>query len=88
MSILRLIHAPSLVWVILRQHRHLAQQEATAVAMSIFSGIFNLGIGCGTLLGGAVCTYSSISRIGFAGGLVAVGAFFYCTRRLLKRLNP
>ena len=64
------------------------QQEATAVAMSIFSGIFNLGIGCGTLLGGAVCTYSSISRIGFAGGLVAVGAFFYCTRRLLKRLNP
>lgn len=64
------------------------QQEATAVAMSIFSGIFNLGIGSGTLLGGAVCTYSSISHIGFAGGLLAVGAFFYCTRQLLKRLTP
>lgn len=66
--------------------RH-TRQEATAVAMSIFSGIFNLGIGCGTLFGGAVCTYSAISRIGFAGGLIAVGAFFYCTHRLLKQLT-
>lgn len=30
--------------------------EATAVSMSIFSGIFNLGIACGTYIGGQVCT--------------------------------
>ena len=30
-------------------------EEASAVAMSLFSGIFNLGIGCGTWLGGTVC---------------------------------
>lgn len=47
-------------------------QEATAVGMSIFSGIFNLGIGCGTLAGGAVCTYAGVSYVGFAGGLIAL----------------
>lgn len=66
--------------------RH-TRQEATAVAMSIFSGIFNLGIGCGTLLGGAVCAYASISWIGFAGGVPALLATLYCTRRLLKLLK-
>lgn len=67
-------------------------QEATSVSMSIFSGIFNLGIGCGTLIGGTVCTYASISEIGYAGGLLALLAFVYWQKRLLplfkrKKLN-
>lgn len=34
--------------------------EATSVSMSIFSGIFNWGIACGTYIGGQVCTHFSI----------------------------
>ncbi len=67
--------------------RH-TRQEATAVAMSIFSGIFNLGIGVGTLFGGAVCTYAGISCVGFAGGALSVAAFFLCAREPLKRPAP
>ncbi len=65
-------------------------QEGTAVAMSIYSGIFNLGIGCGTLVGGMVCTYSSIANIGFAGGVIgAIGAAggILILLRLLKKKN-
>ena len=42
----------------------------TTVAMSIFSGIFNFGIGTGALAGGLVCTHLSISLIGIAGGVI------------------
>ena len=46
--------------------------DATPVAMSISSGIFNLGIATGTLIGGGVCTHLSIAYIGFAGAAIAV----------------
>lgn len=59
--------------------------DATAVSMSIFSGIFNLGIGCGTLLGGTVCTYGSLSGVGLAGGLLAFAAWLYWRAWLSKR---
>ena len=49
-------------------------EEASAVAMSLFSGIFNLGIGCGTWLGGTVCNQLSIANIGYAGGIIGVGS--------------
>ena len=49
-----------------------APKEATSIAMSIFSGIFNLGIGSGTWLGGLLCTYISITFIGFAEAVKAV----------------
>lgn len=61
--------------------------DATSVSMSIFSGIFNLGIGCGTLIGGSICTYLSISDIGYMGGLLAVLAFVYWQRKVLKLLR-
>lgn len=41
--------------------------EATAIAMSVYSGIYNVGIGAGALVGGFVCTHASIARIGYAG---------------------
>jgi len=44
----------------------------TSVAMSIFSGIFNFGIGTGALAGGLVCTHLSISLIGTAGGAIVL----------------
>ena len=48
--------------------------DAGAVAMSIFSGLFNLGIGCGTAIGGAVVARGAIGGIGYVGaGIAAVG---------------
>lgn len=61
--------------------------SATAVAMSIFSGIFNLGIGTGSFLGGIICTYSSLAHIGYAGGSVGILAFIYCSFVLVKNLR-
>ena len=46
--------------------------DSSAVAMSIFSGLFNLGIGTGTAIGGAVVSGPGIAWIGFAGGAIAV----------------
>lgn len=66
------------------QHTSLS---AAAVAMSIFSGIFNLGIGSGTWLGGMISTYSSISYIGYAGGSIAAAASVYCIARFIQLLK-
>ena len=56
--------------------------ESTAVAMSIFSGIFNMGIGCGSFAGGLVCTHLSLRYIGYAGGILAALALLYWLLRL------
>ena len=45
--------------------------DSSAVAMSIFSGLFNLGIGTGTAIGGAVVSGPGIAWIGCAGGAIA-----------------
>ena len=45
--------------------------------MSIFSGIFNLGIGLGAFAGGSVCSHLGIKWIGAAGCVVAVAALAY-----------
>lgn len=66
------------------QHTSLS---AAAVAMSIFSGIFNLGIGSGTWIGGMISTYSSIAYIGYAGGGLATAASAYCIFSFIKRLK-
>lgn len=60
-------------------------KEAQAVAMSVFSGIFNLGIGCGTLLGGAVCTFDSVADVGLVGGVLALAALACCLAGPLRR---
>ena len=55
--------------------------DATDVAMSLFSGIFNLGIGCGTWFGGTVYTKISLKDIGFAGGVIVAVATLICMAR-------
>ena len=40
--------------------------------MSVYSGIFNIGIGGGALLGNQVITHMGIANIGYAGGILAV----------------
>lgn len=61
--------------------------QGTAVAMSIYSGIYNIGIGTGALIGGYVCSGISISYIGYAGGVIAVAAAVICLRKLLPALG-
>lgn len=68
---------------------HCAPESASAVAMSIYSGIFNLGIGCGTFFGGAVTSAgeNSIRYIGLAGGAIALLALLYGCFCYLKQLR-
>lgn len=46
-------------------------EQSSSVAMSIFSGIFNFGIGAGSFLGGIVCDKGQISHLGFVGAVFA-----------------
>lgn len=64
-----------------------APSEATSIAMSIFSGIFNLGIGSGAYVGGLVVTHASLAYVGYAGGLIGLLAAAYCALRLFPNMK-
>lgn len=64
-----------------------SDSDAAAVATSIYSGIFNLGIGTGAFVGGLVCTYAAIDYIGYAGGLIAALSLAYIVLRLLPNMR-
>lgn len=61
--------------------------RANAVAMSMYSGIFNLGIGSGTWFGGYVTTHYTIGDIGYAGGGIAVIAVIYCLFQVITKVK-
>ena len=64
-----------------------APADATSVSMSVFSGIFNLGIGTGAYIGAAVVTHISLGSVGYAGGAIGAAAVAFCLCRLFPAMR-
>lgn len=64
-----------------------SSEGEAAVAMSVFSGIFNLGIGAGSAVGGAVSASVSVSWVGAAGALVGIAGVAACAVFLLPAMR-
>ena len=62
--------------------------DATDVANSIYSGLYNVGIGGGALLGHYVTTWFGLSNIGIAGALLAAAALAVCSLLVKAQGNP
>lgn len=52
--------------------------DATDVSMSLLSGIYNIGIGAGALIGNQVSLHLEMSNVGYAGGLLGCIALVWC----------
>ena len=52
--------------------------DATDVSMALLSGIYNIGIGAGALIGNQVSLHLEMSNVGYAGGLIGCVAFVWC----------
>lgn len=63
--------------------------DAVPIAMSLFSGIYNVGIALGSMMGGFVTDHGSIANIGYVGALFTASATlllaFYVIGQIKKR---
>lgn len=86
MSSLPLLYLLCAVWGVAMMCMVLSMQskvlhwasDATDVGMSLFSGIFNIGIGAGALLGSQVSLHAGMQHIGWVGAVIAAFGALWC----------
>ena len=86
------MYAVSIVWGIAMMCMVLSMQakvlglahDATDVGMSLFSGIFNIGIGAGALLGSQVSLHAGMQHISWVGGVIAASGLAWCVFAQLR----
>jgi len=61
--------------------------DATAILMSMFSGLFNVGIASGSMLGGYVTDTVGVGNIGFAGAILAAASTVFVSLYLIGRIR-
>ncbi len=61
--------------------------HGTSIAMSIYSGIYNVGIGAGALVGGTVCAHLGVGSVCYVGGIIGIVAALYCAFRFIPVLR-
>lgn len=71
---------------------YITERDQASVAMSIYSGLFNLGIGAGSAIGGVTVTQLGVGAVGIVGGVfaavgtaVTVGVMFTLMQRRAVR---
>lgn len=62
-------------------------EDAMAIAMSIFSGIYNVGIAMGSIIGGAVTDSISVGVIGYVGAIFTIVATVFTIIYLIHRMR-
>ena len=65
-----------------------ADRELKKDAMAMFSGIYNVGIGGGALLGSLVTLHLGLSNVGIVGGLLALSGVVLCCFATYRFARP
>lgn len=64
-----------------------APEGTTMVAMSAYSGIYNVGIGAGTWVGGLVVGAGALSQVGTVGACIGAVALAVCSLQLVRAIR-